>query len=503
MRLALALVLCLGLLATAQKPKRVGNQVLPIALVLNGTKQAVNPPPIFYQNHLLVPVRRTLSALGLAFEKQGRYVHTYAGAKTITLEVGSRIAQVDNQAVELDAAPVEIKNVLYAPLRFFTEALDAQAVFNRQTNSVEIISTLVGRSGNGIVTSGGGVEMMGTITGVDMASDPPAITLTHNASVRTLSVSPDVTVIVQDVNTGTSNGSDLGSVHVGDYAQVNLDREGRIKHIVDAYGSRIGSVAAVAAGQIVLDDGHVIAPARATTITLNGSNATVDQIQVGDMVMVRYNIDSSEPRQIIATRKSSGAVPPAGPVSIASIDVNPSRPLRAGDRLSVVLRGTPGGLASYDIGPYVTNLSLAESEPGMYSGSYVIPRGVNFADAPVFGRLNAKGSDAPQVESRTTVTVSTEPPAIGDYAPDNGSTVNSARPSIYATFTAGAVDVNASSERLIVNGHDVTSSATRSARFIDYAPGVDYPNGPMHVTVRVSDLAGNTATRSWTFFIRH
>lgn len=498
----LAVLLTLGA-APKHPPHAAGNQVLPIALVLNGTRLSLNPPPVFYKDHLLVPVRRVLTALGLSFEKQGRYVRTYAGSKTIELLIGSKVAQVDNQPVVLDAAPVEIKNTLYAPLRFFTEALEAQAVFNRQTNSVEILSTLVGRTGSGIVNNvNGEVQMYGTITRVDLDSDPPTITIENNASVRTLQVTPDVSVMVQDVNAGTSNAGDLAQLHTGDYAHIYLNKAGAAKHVVDAYGSRSGSIAAIASDQVVLDDGHVIVPTRATTITLNGANASVDQLQVGDALMVRYNIDSSEPLQVLATRNAKNADTPKTGVAITGIDVSPQTALRAGEALHVTMRGTPGGLAGYDIGPYVTNQTLSESQPGVYTGSYTIRRGQNFADAPILGRLNAHGVDAPQAVSQTTVSVSTQSPGIIDFAPDDGSTVNNTRPSIYATFSTGTVDINPSSARIEVNGSDVTSSALRASRFIDYTPGVDYPNGPVHVTVRVSDAAGNVATKSWTFFVR-
>lgn len=498
------LVLLLTAGASSRHPAHpVGKTVLPIALVLNGTRLAVNPPPVFYKDHLLVPVRRILTALGLNFEKDGRYVRTYAGAKTIALLIGSKTAQVDNLPVALDAAPVEIKNVLYAPLRFFTEALGAQAVYNRQTNSVEIVSTLVGRSGTGIVNNvNGDVQMLGTITNVDLSSDPPTVTLTHNASVRTLSITPGVTVIVQDVNAGTSNAADLAQLHTGDYAHVYLTKAGAVKRIVDAFGSRTGRIAAIASSQIVLDDGHVIVPSRATTITLNGSAAGVDTLAVGDALMVRYNIDSSEPLQVVATRTSSGAPAAPSAVNISGIAVQPQRALRAGQALTVTLRGTPGGLAGFDIGPYVRDVPLAEQTPGVYTGTYTIRRGQNFSDAPILGRLNVKGVDAPQAVSQATVSVSTQAPGIIDFAPDDGAVVNNPRPSIYATFSSGTVEVNPSSARIEVNGHDVTSGALRTSRFIQYTPGIDYPNGAMHITVRVSDSAGNTATKSWTFFIR-
>lgn len=480
----------------------MGKRVLPISLIINGTRLSVNPPPVMYHYHLLVPVRRILTVLGLNFEKDGRYVRTYAGAKTIQILIGSKIAQVDNQPVELDAPPAEIKNVLYAPLRFFAEALEAQAVYNRQTNSVEIVSTLVGRSGTGIVNNvNGHVQMMGTITQVDLDADPPSITITNNATVRTVEVTPQVSVIVQDVNAGTSNAGDLSELHTGDYAHVYLDKGGHVKRIVDAFGSRSGRIAAIAGGQIVLDDGHVIVPTRATTITLNGASAGTDALAVGDELMVRYNIDSSEPLQILATRASSGTPAPQSGVSIASIDFRPTHALAAGDVLNVSLRGTPGGVAAFDIGPYVRGLPLTESAPGTYTGSYAIKRGQNFADAPVFGHLNVRGVDAPVAESQSTVSVSTQPPGIADFAPDEGAAVNNARPSIYATFVSGTVPINPSSATIEVNGHDVTSSSVRTARFIEYAPGIDYANGPMRVTVRVKDAAGNAASKSWTFFI--
>ena len=81
--------------------------------------------------------------------------------------------------------------------------------------------------------------------------------------------------------------------------------------------------------------------------------------------------------------------------------------------------------------------------------------------------------------------------------------MNNSRPSIYATFAAPTeIPLNISSLTLIVNGHDVTSSTTRSGTFITYSPGVDYPDGRVTVLVRGSDAAGNTTERNWSFTIK-
>jgi hypothetical protein len=487
---------------TMHKTAKAGKTVRPIAIVINGTPLSVDPPPHFLKYHLLVPVRRIIQALGLDFDKEGRRIVTHAGYKTIALTIGSTRAEVDGSLVTLDAPPVVIKNTLYAPLRFFTAALGAQAIFNHQTNSVEIISTLVGRSGTGVIATGSKTEQIGTVSAVDLVSQPPTITMTYNASVRTLPIADAAKVVIQDVNTNTSNDGQLDDIRVGDFAHVYLNAQMQVDHIVDAFGSRVGTIAAVGNNQVVLDDGHVIVPGRTTDVSLNGAAATIADLKVGDSLMVRYNIDSSEIREVIATRASTGTAPPPGNVQISSIELTPTTPLKAGDRLSVALHGTPGGTAGYDIGTYVQDLPLQETSPGLYSAAYTIPPGVNFANVPVFGHLNVRGTDAPRAQSTMEVSVASVPPGVPDFAPDNGATVNSDRPSIYATFSSDTVAINPSSVVLIVNGHDVTSECTRTARFIEYSPGVSYPNGKVRVTVRVSDFAGNTTAKSWAFFIK-
>ncbi len=484
------LTACALLLGAAHAPRNAHAhkskpQPPPIALVLNGQRLAVDPAPINYQRHVIVPVRRILQALGLDFDRENGRVVTHVGANTVQVTGG-----------------VEIKNTLYAPLRFFTEALGAQASYSRQTNSVEIVSTLIGRSGNGITQVGGGIEESGTLSMLDLASEPPTLTLTHNASVRTLHIRRDASVIIQDVSTGTSNAGVLEDVHAGDFAQVRLDRAGNVKQIIDGYGSLAGRVAGSGSGTIVLDDGHVIAPSRSSTVTLNGSNVGIDSLKVGDQVMVRYNIDSSEVREVIATRPSTGSPPPDTGVKISSITFAPQRPLRKGDTLQVTLQGTPGGhVAHYDIGAYVRNLGLRETQPGIYTGEYTIKRNINVTQVPLLGHLHVGPADAPVAESTATLSISTEPPAITDFAPESGDEVNDPHAAIYATFGAGAVPVNVSSERIVVNNHDVTASATRSPRYIEYVPAFTL-SGQVSVSVQVSDIAGNRTTKRWTFTVK-
>ena len=144
---------------------------------------------------------------------------------------------------------------------------------------------------------------------------------------------------------------------------------------------------------------------------------------------------------------------------------------------------------------------MHEQTAGTYVGSYVIPRGANFSDIALIGRLTI-GNATAQAAAPQTISASSMPPGIGDFAPDANSTINTNRPAVYASFIADAVPVNPASILLWINGRDVTSECVRTAQFIQYFPSYEYPNGPVRVTVRVADLAGNTTTKSWSFTIR-
>ena len=144
---------------------------------------------------------------------------------------------------------------------------------------------------------------------------------------------------------------------------------------------------------------------------------------------------------------------------------------------------------------------MQQRAPGVYVGDYTIPRGANFDDVALIGRL-AIGNATAQAPAPQTVSASSIGPGIADFAPDAGSTINTTRPAVYASFAADAVPVNPSSALLWIDGRDVTSECLRTAEFIQYLPSYSYPDGPVRVTVRVADQAGNITTRSWTFTIR-
>lgn len=473
----------------------------PIAIVINGETLALQPPPRFIKGLLFVPVRRTIEALGLSFQRSGNRITTQVGSKSVTLTIGSASAEVDRQRLPLEAPPLELEGILYAPVRFFTDVLGAQARFDRRANAVTIVSQLVGRSTNGFVSTGSGYQRFGTVAAVDVLSDPPTITLSSNGNIKTIPIAPNATIDVQDVNVNVTSPGELGDIRPGDFARVEMRKDGHVQRVVDEYGSHNGHIVAIAGNEFVLGDGQVIAAGRTTEISLNGKAASFSDLKPNDEVIVRYNVETNEVREILASRTRQSTAATAGAVAISSVETDATHPLRAGDTIHVTLRGTPGGAASFDIGSAVGDQAMQQRSPGIYTGSYTIPRGANFADVAVIGRL-AQGDRVVEAPAPTTVSASSIPPGISDLAPNAGAIVNNNHPAVYASFASDAVPVNPGSAMLWINGRDVTSECVRTAQFIQYLPSYSYPDGPVHVTVRVADRAGNSTTKSWTFTIR-
>lgn len=496
--LAIALTLAVALPARAASPPPSAQHA--IAIVINGNALPIDPPPRFVKSVLFVPVKRTLAALGLPFDRSGKVVTTQAGSKTIRLIVGSRYAEVDGNRVELDAPSFETAGTLYAPLRFFTDALGAQVNFDRKAHSVTIVAQLIGRSESGLVATGTGYARLGTVAAVDVLSDPPTLTLGYDTGPKTIPIAPNAIVEMQDVNADVSTPGELGDVRPGDFARLEMRKDGRVERVVDMFGSRNGRIVAVAGNVFVLDSGQVIAAGRTTEVALNGKAASFSDLRANDTVTVRYNVESNEVREVLASRSVAAAAQP-GAAAVA-VTTDATRPLRAGESVTVRLHGAASESATFDIGSYVTNLAMHETSAGDYVGSYTIPPGANFAQAPVIGRLVARGGASAEAQAPQLLSASSVPPGVVDFAPDSGTTVNSDRPAIYATFAADAVAVNPSSAAIWVNGHDVTSDSVRTPQFIQYVPAYAYPDGQVHVTVRVADQAGNATTKSWTFTIR-
>jgi hypothetical protein len=490
---------------TSEKPVRT------IAIEINGEALETDTPPIVVAGRLLVPLRDVFDALGIAVTRDGNTITAKLPTGSVTFVVGSPGATIDGRPVRLEASTIDRNGTTYAPLQLLVAAFDAQASYDPHTDRVEIVSSFVGRnSAAEQQRQGGGTDVQGVVSAIDSDSSPPSLTVVRSGTSRTVSITSEAKIWTEDVTIHSQIKGDFSDIRVGDAVHAILAKDGRVVSVFDFYKSTSGTITAAAASAIVLENGRVVTPTATTEITLNSAAARVADLHVGDFVTVRSNPESGELRTIVASRAlaqqtATSAPSPAGTVlvTISSVDLSATRPLRAGEQVDVVMHGTPNGRATFDIGDYLTGLPMEEHQSGVYSGSYTIPDRFNVTQVPVYAELSIGTSIAPRGQATQTLSAATIPPAIGEVAPSAGEIVNNLRPSIFATYSAPTeISINQSSVSLNVNGHDVTSSTTRSTGFITYSPGVDLADGPVTVIVRVSDAAGNTATKTWTFTIK-
>jgi len=482
----------------------------PITIAINGETLVTDTPPLAIAGRVLVPLRDVFEALGIAVTRSGETLSSKLPTGSISFAVGSRSATVNGSAVPLDAPVSEIEGTVYVPLRLLVAAFGARANFDQRTARVEIVSSYIGRTSRAEqARAGGGTDVQGVVAAIDANSQPPSLTVVRGGTSRTISITSEAKIWTEDVTIHSQLRGAFGDVRVGDAVHAILAKDGRVVSIFDYYKSTSGTIAAVAPSAIVLANGRVITPGKITEIALNSVMARLDELKVGDYVTVRSNPESGELRQIVASRQLAAVVSTAtpqpgtpSPTQIASVAISTIRPLRSGESFDVTLHGTPDGRATYEIGDLLSNLPMRETQPGTYVAHFTIPERFNVTQVPVYGRLSVGANAAPRTQAPQTLSAASTPPAIGEVAPPAGQRVNNVRPSIFATFLAPTeIAINTSSVTLEVNGHDVTSAATRTNNFITYSPGVDLPGGLVTVTVKVADAAGNTSTRTWTFTI--
>jgi len=251
----------------------------------------------------------------------------------------------------------------------------------------------------------------------------------------------------------------------------------------------------------------VIADAESTNVNLDGNSAAIADLKPGDLITARSNPRTGKVREIVALTPASFAkgaapsAPAAGGLRIDQVSDNAQSALREGETLRVMAVGSPGASASFDLSDVYVDNPMREVDPGRYEGSFTVSVGTNLIDAPILVRLR-RGADAVVTASQDPLTVITQPPQIKDTAPADGARINTARPSIYATFvTLGGKGMQTASIRLFVDGKDVSDQATRTAAFVSFYPANDLPEGQTTVEVKGDDVAGNALDYRWAFTI--
>ncbi|WP_204758286.1 copper amine oxidase N-terminal domain-containing protein [Heliomicrobium gestii] len=111
-------------------------------VLLDGRELFFDVPPIIENGRILVPVRAIFEELGANLTWKGitQPIIASKGNTTIELQVGSYTSFKNGKQIILDVPPRVINDRTLVPLRFVSEALDAEVNWNSYTHTVSINS---------------------------------------------------------------------------------------------------------------------------------------------------------------------------------------------------------------------------------------------------------------------------------------------------------------------------------------------------------------------------
>lgn len=201
---------------------------------------------------------------------------------------------------------------------------------------------------------------------------------------------------------------------------------------------------------------------------------------------------------------------------IGNITVRPTRTLVPGDVLTVIMTGTPGGSAEFEILNTNVRQSMTDMGGGLYQGKFTVPRNLKVSNGVVFVTLSKNGADDTSTASQRVTIQSgggSQPPVSHPggrntrVTPVNGTTVTNLRPEIGAHFSGAGSNprrrTNRNSIRFKIDGRDVTREMQEFSNAIVWNPRSDLSPGRHTVDMMVLDLSGNfIVNETWSFTVQ-
>jgi hypothetical protein len=507
----LGIVLLGVLVAAGGVPAPVAAQTTQV--IVDGQRVFFDQPPAVIGGRMLVPLRGVFERLGAAVEwtPATNTVRAARPGAEVQLTVGLRQAVVNGRAVLLDVAPMIVGGRTLVPLRFVSEAMGARVDWDPATAVVYITSAGVAQPvpipppppaplpapvpPPAAPPASSVVE--GVVFRVDALTVPPRIHVQRGNIIHAFEVTADTTITRIGADGRRGVVIELDQVQQGDVVRVTADVRARAILIRVEAREATGRIDALTPRSIVLANGQSFRLSDGVRFFIDGREVSRAQLRPGMEVSLRL-LSTGEVIEVAA--RGAQAAPPGPAVRIQSLTHNAARPLRAGARLTVTLRGTPGGEAAFDIFGVAGDLPMQETAPGLYTGTYTVRAQDNVVDGVVQGHLRVGTRVAPIVHADTPVTIDTLAPRIVRRLPDRGQTVPNVRPNIMILIEdPGGSGINTDAVRLIVNGRDVSGRAAVTAGAISYNPPEPLFD---RVSVRVilADLAGNTTDERYDFF---
>lgn len=404
----------------------------PVRVLVDGETAMFDQPPVVTGGRVLVPLRGVFEQLGAFVQwnaATGAVFATGAGNQ-VQLTIGSRRAVVNGRTVALDVPAMIVRGRTLVPLRFVSEAMGARVDWDAATRAVYIFSAQAG----GPVTPLPPPPLQppvvqpappSAIEGVVLRNDvdQSRIHVERDGRVHTFVVTGDTIIRLVDAGSGQARTITLAELPPDVPVAVTADAAGRATLVRVTVREVTGVIEASSQRVLALADGRTYTMTDDARVIVAGRASTRAQLQPGMAVTLWLNPQSG---QVVLVRADQPVAQPGA--AIVSVSVEPQAPLRAGDLLTVRMRGTPGGQAAFMIEGVTGWIAMAEAAGqatgGVYAGAYRIRTGDDAPGARVIVRL-VRGDAVSRMEAPTRVTIGAAPgtPFVVITAPTSGSIV--------------------------------------------------------------------------------
>jgi len=470
-----------------------------IAVTVDGQALETSAPPREIEGRILVGMRDIFERLGaqVKWNEAEQMITATRGTRTIILWIGRTYAQVDGATIPLDVPPKLIDGYTYVPVRFPSEALGADVTWLSATRTV-LISTK-GMPGIETPPSAGGKTVKGVL--LELKSTPRSVTVKVDESGATQTYMYGASAAFAR---GEWDATELASalpqeLRPGDDVTITMKEGGRIER-VEARTRTVRITLDSATGDRLRAGGGEAYPlSSGARIHRRGAgNLAVADLKPGDDLRLGLNPTTGEVWEV--TVEAGGAPQPSGGGEIKSIRTEGyTRPLRAGQTLTAVMAGTPGGQATFDIGGERLAIPMAEDQAGVYRGRYNVQADDEIVEAPLIGHLIVRGAPSPDRASTDRVSLDSVAPKVRTVVPRRNADLAIDTPTIQGSFDDGnGTGIDRDSVTLTVRGRDVTREAIVTEDSVTYY-SPDLSLGEVPVRVRVADLAGNETETAWRF----
>jgi len=492
-------------------PPAVAPAPAPIAVTVNGEAIVfTGQQPVQQEGFVMVPLRGVFEKLGatVQYAAATKTVNAVKGNTSVMLRLGDPYAYLNGAPRPLAVVPQAVNGTTLVPLRFISEALGAKVSWKKDTRTVEI--TTGPPLADQLPTPIGNGPVLGTITALMLENNALTLRVPGGENDQ-LPLAPNVTLMVKSSDEGPETAAPVNTLKINDQITATRDDQGRATVLRLRTDQRRGAVKSIgeadATGDapVTLTDGTVVTMAAGAPAAMSGRVIQLSDILPDETVVIRIDPKTGKGTGVaVATEDDANPTPPVK-LEVTAVALGPGmdHALRAGEKLTVTLAGTPGTTATFTVPglPEAQNVAMTEATPGNYTGTLDVPKGITLKEATVTGTVAQGENTTAPVSAPTTLTIDSAAPDVESLTPTDGSALAEFRPLIYGTFADPGSGVDTQSVRLTIDGNDVTAGAKISDSFFSYKPAADLPVGDHTVALVVKDAAGNDASRSWKFKI--